>query len=108
MGTVYLLSAVVFNAAANVLFKSVSGMSPWTVRKGALFVLALGLGLVNTLLYVRSLEDIDLGVAFPAYSAASIVAIVLLSVLFLREPVSLQKVVAIITVCVGMLMLLKA
>lgn len=108
MGTVYLLLAVVFNTAANVLFKSASGMSEWTLRKGGLFVLALGLGLVNTLCYIRSLEEIELGIAFPAFSAASIVLIAVLSVLIFREPVSLQKVAALLTVCVGMLMLVKA
>jgi multidrug transporter EmrE-like cation transporter len=108
MGYLLLAIAVILNSAANVLFKHAAGMTVWTLEKGGLFLLALALGLGNTLLYIKSLEELELGVAYPILSAASILVIAVLSVAFFKEAVTLQKVAALCTICVGMLMLWKA
>ena len=108
MGYVLLTFAVILNSVANILFKHASGISDWSLPKVALFCLALFLGLGNTLLYIKSLEVLDLGVAYPILSAASILLITGLSVFFFKETVSIQKLVALATICVGMLLLWKA
>jgi len=108
MGYVLLTFAVILNSAANILFKHASGMSEWSLLKIGLFCLALFLGLGNTLLYIKSLEGLDLGVAYPILSAASILLITGLSVLFFKEAVSMQKMLALATICAGMLLLWKA
>ena len=108
MGYLLLAFAVVLNSAANVLFKHASGMPAWTLEKGGLFLLALALGLGNTLLYIKSLEKLELGVAYPLLSAASILLIAGLSVAIFKEAMSTQKIVALSTITVGMALLWKA
>jgi multidrug transporter EmrE-like cation transporter len=108
MGYLLLLFAVLFNTAANLLFKHASALPEWTVQKAGLFLFALALGLVNTLLYIKALEKLDLGLAYPLLSAGSIVLIAGVSVLLFRETLSFQKLLALGTICVGMLMLWRA
>ena len=108
MGYFLLLIAVLLNTAANLLFKHAAALPTWTMQKGGPFLLALALGLGNTLLYIKSLEKLDLGVAYPLLSASSIVLIALLSILIFKETLSLQKVLALCTICAGMLMLWRA
>jgi small multidrug resistance pump len=108
MGYVLLLFAVLFNSVANLLFKHASALPEWTFQKAGIFLLALALGLVNTLLYIKSLEKLDLGLAYPLLSAGSIILIAGLSVLVFKESLSLQKLLALGTICVGMLMLWRA
>ncbi|MBK7258224.1 MAG: EamA family transporter [Ignavibacteriae bacterium] len=108
MGYVLLFIAVLLNTAANLLFKHAAALPEWTKQKGGLFLLALALGLGNTLLYIKALEKLDLGIAYPLLSASSIVLLAGLSVLFFKEALSLQKILALCTICVGMLMLWRA
>ena len=108
MGYLLLLFAVLFNTAANLLFKYASALPSWTMQKSGLFLLALTLGLANTLLYIKSLEKLDLGLAYPILSAGSIILIAALSVYVFKESVSLQKLLALGTICVGMLMLWRS
>jgi multidrug transporter EmrE-like cation transporter len=108
MGYLLILLATLLNTGANLLFKYASGLPVWTIQKGGFLLLALGLGLGNTLLYIKALEKLDLGIAYPLLSAASIILIVVFSIMFFREALSLQKVLALCTICAGMLMLWRA
>jgi multidrug transporter EmrE-like cation transporter len=108
MGYLLLFFAVLFNTAANLLFKHASALPTWTLQKSGLFLLALGLGLANTLLYIKSLEKMDLGLAYPLLSAGSIILIAALSAYVFKEAISLQKILALGTICVGMLMLWRS
>jgi multidrug transporter EmrE-like cation transporter len=107
-GFVYLILAIVANSAANVIFKIGSAIEGFTVRKGSLLGLGLAIGLVNTVSFIKSLETLDLGVAFPIFSAASIVIIALASYLLLQEPMSGQKAIGLAILCVGFAVLWKA
>jgi multidrug transporter EmrE-like cation transporter len=60
------------------------------------------------LLYIKSLEKLDLGVAYPLLSAGSIILIAGLSAFYFKESLSLQKLLALGTICAGMVMLLRA
>jgi multidrug transporter EmrE-like cation transporter len=108
MGYVLLLIAVLLNTAATLLFKHAAALPEWTMQKGWLFLVALALGLGNTLLYIKSLEKLDLGIAYPLLSASSIILIAGFSILIFKESLSLQKVLALCTICAGMLMLWRA
>jgi len=108
MGFVFLIFAIVFNSAANVLFKFASGLPEWDLHKIGLFGFSLFLGLVNTLLYIKALETIELSIAYSVLSAASIVVIVLISLVLFKEGMSAQKIAGLATICVGLLMMWKA
>jgi len=108
MGYLLLASAIVLNSVANVLFKHASGLPAWTLGKWGLFLLALALGLGNTLLYIKSLERLELGVAYPLLSAASILLIAAASAVIFREAMNTQKIVALSTIFIGMVLLWKA
>jgi len=107
-GFLYLILAIIANAAANVLFKLGSAIDSFTLRKGALLGLGLAIGLVNTVSFIKSLETLELGVAFPVFSAASIVIIAVSSFLLLQEPISTQKAIGLAILCVGLAVLWKA
>jgi multidrug transporter EmrE-like cation transporter len=108
MGVFLIGSAVVFNTIANIIFKSASAIPVFTTRKGILFGVGLFLGLVNTLCYLKALEKIDLSVAYPVFSAASIILIALVSVFVFREGVSVQKAAGLLAICGGLALLWKA
>lgn len=107
-GFAYLILAIVANSMANVLFKVGSGIEGFTMRKGALLGLGLAVGLVNTVSFIKSLESLELGVAFPIFSAASIVIIAAASYVALQEPISAQKAMGLGLLCVGLAVLWKA
>ena len=108
MGVFLLTLAVVFNSIANALFKYASGISDFGTQKIALLGIGLAIGLANTLCYIKALDEIDLGVAYPVFSAASIILIAALSGFFFREAISLQKAAGLAVICVGILLLWKA
>lgn len=107
-GYVFLILAIVANSIGNVLFKAGAKIEEFTPRKGLLLGLGLAVGLVNTLAFIKSLESLELGIAFPLFSAASIVLIAGASSLLLHEPVSAQKAVGLAILCVGLGILWKA
>jgi len=107
-GFVYLILAIVANSTANVLFKIGSGIDGLTVRKGSLLGLGLAIGLVNTVAFIKSLETLELGIAFPIFSAASIVLIAAASYVLLHEPMSAQKAIGLTILCAGLAVLWKA
>ncbi len=107
-GFIYLVLAIVANSAANVLFKFGSAIDGFTLRKGSLLGLGLAIGLVNTVSFIKSLETLELGVAFPIFSAASIVIIAVASYALLQEPISAQKAIGLAILCVGLAVLWRA
>ena len=108
MGIVLLMLAIVFNAVANSFFKAAAGLQDLTREKFVLIGLGLLIGLANTLCFVKALEEIDLGVAFPVFSAASIILIAIISLLFFKEGLSLQKAAGLTTICIGLLLIWKS
>ena len=103
-----LLLAVGFNVAANLLFRHASAIPGYPAQKMVLLGIGLFIGLVNTLLYIKALEQMPLGTAFPVYSAASIVVIAAAAVLLFGEAWSTQKVIGVVTICVGIVVLGRA
>lgn len=104
MGTVLLALAVVFNVCANSLFKLAGGIPDLTLRKGGILGLGLLVGLANTLCFIKALEKIDLGVAYPVFSAASIILIALVAPFLFSESMSLQRAAGLAVICLGLLL----
>jgi multidrug transporter EmrE-like cation transporter len=108
MGALFLTLSVVFNSIANGFFKVAAAIPELSPRKGMLLGVGLLIGLANTLCYLKALEEIDLGVAFPVFSAASIILIALLSVYFFHEALPLQRVAGMVLLCAGLLLIWKS
>ena len=108
MGAFLLVLAIIFNSIANGFFKAGAEIQDLTLRKGMLIGLGLLIGLANTVCYIKALEKIELSVAYPLFSAASIILIAAISFLFFREGISLQKAAGLVTICVGLLVTWKS
>ncbi len=108
MGILFLSLSVAFNAVANSFFKASADISDVTLRKGVFLGLGLFLGLVNTICYIKSLEYVPLGVAFPVWSGACIVLIALISFAVFNEAITLRQWVGLATVCIGLLLVWKS
>jgi multidrug transporter EmrE-like cation transporter len=107
-GYVFLVLAILTNSLGNILFKTGASIEGFTLRKGLLLGLGLVVGLVNTVSFIKSLETIELSVAFPLFAAASIVLITMSSYLVLHEPVSAQKALGLVIICAGLAVLWRA
>lgn len=108
MGILFLTLAIAFNSVANGFFKAGSGIETLTMRKGMLLGLGLLIGLANTICYIKALEKIDLAIAYSVFSAASIMLIAIISLVFFKEPISVQKTAGLAVICVGILLTWKA
>jgi multidrug transporter EmrE-like cation transporter len=107
MGTLFLALSVVFNCAANGFFKASADITDLTARKWVFLGLGLFLGLINTIFYIKSLEEIPLGIAFPAWSGACIVLIALISLVVFHQAISVRQWIGLATICVGLLLVWK-
>ena len=85
MPTAYLQlgSAVVFNVAAYLVYRSIAEAVPriwWPV-----FAVGLMLGAANTFLFARSIKAIPLSIAYPVFTGASLAIITLATALAFHE-----------------------
>lgn len=106
MKYIFLSLSVLFNISAYIIFKTISGKEH-SVRWYALFLIGLLLGAVNVYFFTRSLKEIDLGIAYPVFSAASISIIILLSFFLFRERLTIINVIGAIIVMAGIFLLTK-
>lgn len=96
----YLTLAVVFNVAAYVVFKLISPRSHDSVWLG-LFGFGLLLGAINVGFFTAALKKLNLSVAYPVFSGASIAAIVLVSAAAFSEEFKLLNAVGALLVVAG-------
>jgi multidrug transporter EmrE-like cation transporter len=108
MSVFLLTGAVLFNVVANGFFKAGAEIPDLSFKKAIFIGAGLLIGLLNTLCYIKALEKIDLGIAYPVFSAASILLIGGISFFFFREALSVQKAVGLATICAGMLLTWKS
>ena len=85
MPTAYLQlgSAVVFNVAAYLVYRSIADAVPrvwWPV-----FAVGLMLGAANTFLFARAIKAIPLSIAYPVFTGASFAVITLAAALAFHE-----------------------
>ena len=94
-----LLGAVLFNVGSYVVYRSIDGLAArywWP-----LLAAGLALGAVNALLFVRAIVVVPLSVAYPAFSAASFVLIVVIAAAMFGEKLQPINIVGLGVVIVG-------
>jgi len=101
-----LVLAVLFNVGAYMIFKCISGKQN-NFQWYALFSLGLILGAINTYLFTKSLKEINLGVAYPIFSASSVTLIILVSVLIFNEKINFINIAGAFLALVGIGMLTR-
>lgn len=102
LSMIFLALAVVFNTLASLFFKFSSNNNKNDL---SLIFLAVGLilGAVNAFFYTRSLKGIELNIAYPIFSAASIILISLVSWLLLKEKFTVNNVIGSLIICIGII-----
>ncbi len=106
MKYIFLIFAVLFNVSAYIIFKSLSGKAndlQWFV----IFSVGLLFGAINTFLFTKSLKEINLGIAYPVFSAASISLIILISVFVFNEKVTFINIVGFLVILIGIILLTR-
>jgi multidrug transporter EmrE-like cation transporter len=101
-----LFFAVIFNVSAYVIFKTISG-KPNNFQWFITFSIGLLLGAINTFLFTKSLKEINLGIAYPIFSAASITIIILVSVFIFNEKFNLINIFGAFLIIFGIVLLTK-
>lgn len=109
-----LVLALVFNACANVLIKMGSvqfaGLSDnfWRATVGNwAFMAGLVLFALNVVLYALALSRIPLSIGYPIMTAGGIIIVTLVSVLYLREAVSMYQVVGLLLLMGGLILVVQ-
>jgi multidrug transporter EmrE-like cation transporter len=108
MGTLFLALSILFNGVANGMFKVAAEIQDYSARKVTFLGVGLLIGLANTLCYLKALEKIDLGMAFPLFAGGSILVISLISLLYFHEQLSVQKWIGMAVICVGLAIMWKS
>lgn len=101
----FLMFAVLLNAGSNVFYKYSSLNSQQKMLSLVLITLGLLLGGVNAVFYTRSLKGISLNIAYPIFSAGSIILVTLISILVFRESITVLKIVGISVITVGVILI---
>lgn len=104
MKYIFLFFSIVCNIVAYVLFKTISGRH-YDIVWVSLFSTGLILGAVNTFLFTKALKNINLGIAYPIFSAGSIVVIVLVSAQLFNEKIKVVNIVGAAMALFGIILL---
>jgi small multidrug resistance pump len=101
-----LIFAVLFNVSAYIIFKTISG-KPNNFQWFLIFSVGLLLGAINTFLFTKSLKEINLGLAYPIFSAASITLIIGVSIFIFNEKFNLINFFGALLIILGIILLTK-
>jgi multidrug transporter EmrE-like cation transporter len=100
----FLILAALLNAGSNVFYKYSSLSSQQKMLSLALLGVGLLLGAVNVVLFTKSLKGISMNVAYPIYSAGTIVLVTIASILIFGENVTVLRVVGISVISLGVIL----
>ena len=100
----FLIFAVLINAVANVFFKYSSLAGQQRIESLALLGVGLLFGVVNVVLFTKSLKGITMNIAYPIYSAGTIVLVTLASILIFSENVTVLRIIGISVITVGVIL----
>jgi multidrug transporter EmrE-like cation transporter len=101
---VFLILAVLINTGANVFFKYSSLNSEQRALSLILLAVGLLLGAGNVILFTKSLKGIGLNIAYPVYSAGTILLVTLAAFLVFREHLTALRVAGIAVIMAGMVL----
>jgi multidrug transporter EmrE-like cation transporter len=93
--------AVLLNAGSSFFYKYSSLNSEKRTISIILLLVGLGLGAINAVFYTKSLKGIKLNTAYPIFSAGSLVLVSIISLVFFREMLSVQKIIGICLLIAG-------
>ena len=106
MKYIFLSLAVLFNVSAYIIFKSIS-VKQTNLKWFIIFSMGLIMGAINTYLFTKSLKEINLGIAYPIFSAASITLIMLVSVFVFNEKINPINVIGAFIIILGIVLLTR-
>jgi multidrug transporter EmrE-like cation transporter len=106
MKYIFLSLSVLFNTGACMIFKSIAGKQN-NLFWYAIFSVGLIVGAINTFFFTKSLKDIDLGIAYPVCSAASMAFIALASVFIFNEKFDLVNIIGVFVIILGIILLTR-
>ncbi len=103
--SLFLFLAIFFNVLTNFFFKLASMQE--RSKYWLLFASGLFFGLLNSYFITESVKGIRLSIAFPVFSATSILFLTMVSNLYFHEPLNSKKIAGIIIVCIGIVLLVQ-
>ena len=106
MKYLFLTFAVLFNVSAYIIFKTISG-KPNNLNWFIIFSIGLILGAINTFLFTKSLKEINLSIAYPVFSAASISLVILISVFIFNEKLNFVNIIGAFVIIIGIILLTR-
>jgi multidrug transporter EmrE-like cation transporter len=92
---IFLSLAVVLNAGSSLFYKYSSQNGSNRTLSLILLAAGLTLGAINATLYTASLKGIKLSVAYPVFSAGSLILVSALSLLVFRESLTPRRIAGI-------------
>lgn len=101
---IFLTSSLALNATSYVFYKQSSLNSHRQILSVILLTAGLILGAANATLYTKSLSGIPLSTAYPIFSAGSLILVSIISVMMFGETMSIQKIVGIVVLTVGVVL----
>jgi small multidrug resistance pump len=106
MKYLFLSLAVLFNVSAYIIFKTISA-KPNNLNWFIIFSIGLVFGAINTFLFTKSLKELNLGIAYPIFSAASITLVLLISAFIFNEKFSPINIIGAFIVILGIVLLTR-
>lgn len=98
----FLFTAIFFNVLTSTFFKF-SAVKSGGGNKGTwLFIVGLVFGFLNAHFYTKSLQSINLNVAYPIFSIGSALVLTVLSYLIFKETVTYVKLGGLVLIVVGL------
>ena len=101
---IFLLTAILLNTGSNILYKF-SSLSANRATSAILMASGLLLGVANVLLYTLSIRGNKLSVAYPIFSAGSLIAVFLSSFTLFKETVAAKDMLGVVAIAVGIAMI---
>jgi Membrane transporters of cations and cationic drugs len=100
---IFLIISFLLNACSYIFYKYSSINAANRILSWSLLITGLVFGAANATFYTKSLKGIDLNVAYPIFSAFSIILVTLVAVVIFKETLSLQKGLGIIIIIAGVI-----
>lgn len=101
----FLILSIILNASSYIFYKYSSINSTNRLLSYSLLALGLALGAVNAFFYTKSLKGINLNIAYPIFSALSIILISIFSISIFKESLSAQKIIGIVIIIIGVVII---
>lgn len=102
LAVLYLLFAIVFNSAASAFFKASAIKEP---QKLLFLFSGLILGAINAIFYTKSLSKISLNIAYPIFSAGSIIFIAIISFAIFKETMNFKQIMGALLLLIGIFLI---